>query len=76
MALLWHPDKNPNCGKDCDDKFRKVMRAYEILSVEETRRSYDETSGGVITPIKSKAISLTPANYDRFIEDSQDIWII
>lgn len=52
------------------------MRAYEILSVEETRRSYDKTSGGVVTPIKSKAISLTPSNYDRLIDDSKDIWIV
>lgn len=31
---------------------------------------------GVITPIKSKTISLTESNFERLVSESSDIWII
>lgn len=42
LAVLWHPDKNPDCGSVCQEKFQEIIQAYEILGNEEKRRSYDE----------------------------------
>ncbi|XP_075696615.1 dnaJ homolog subfamily C member 16 [Rhinoderma darwinii] len=39
LAREWHPDKNKNPG--AEDKFIQVSKAYEILSNEEKRTSYD-----------------------------------
>ncbi|KAL7312462.1 U2-type spliceosomal complex subunit cwc23 [Mucor circinelloides] len=38
LALRYHPDKNPNC----EDQFRSVNHAYEILSDSQKRRIYDK----------------------------------
>ena len=39
MAIIYHPDKNKN--KDAIDKFRKIKEAYEILSDEILKESYE-----------------------------------
>jgi len=44
MAVLWHPDKNPDCGNPCQEKFQELVQAYEVLGNEEKRRSYDEVN--------------------------------
>jgi len=44
LAVIWHPDKNPDCGKPCQEKFQEIVQAYEVLGNEEKRRSYDEVN--------------------------------
>jgi hypothetical protein len=75
LAVAFHPDKNPNCGKPCEEKISKINKAYEILSDEEKRRAFDQVTGD-IAPIRSKTISLTSYNFERLVIDSNDIWII
>ena len=29
--MRWHPDKNPQCGKKCDDQTSKINEAYRLL---------------------------------------------
>jgi len=38
LALLYHPDKNPDAG----DKFKEITAAYEILSDPKKRETYDQ----------------------------------
>ena len=40
MALKFHPDKNP--GPEASEKFKEISMAYEVLSNEDKRRTYDQ----------------------------------
>jgi DnaJ-class molecular chaperone len=43
LAMKWHPDKNAGC-EDCQVKFQRVARAYEVLSDPMKRKIYDKAS--------------------------------
>lgn len=40
LALQYHPDRNKT--KEGEEKFKEVTKAYEVLSNEEKRKSYDQ----------------------------------
>lgn len=40
-AMQFHPDKNPG-NKEAEEKFKEVSRAYEVLSNDKKRGSYDQ----------------------------------
>ncbi|MBF0224592.1 MAG: molecular chaperone DnaJ [Desulfobacterales bacterium] len=41
LARKWHPDINPG-NKESESKFKEISEAYEALSNEEKRKTYDE----------------------------------
>jgi len=41
MAVKYHPDKNPN-NPAASEKFKEVSEAYEVLSDESKRKTYDQ----------------------------------
>ena len=41
LAALYHPDRNIDA--DAPDRFRSAQEAYDVLSDETKRRSYDES---------------------------------
>ena len=42
LAVRYHPDKNPENKEEAESNFKKVSEAYECLSNEEKRRTYDQ----------------------------------
>ncbi len=40
LALQYHPDRNK--GKEAEDKFKEVTKAYEVLSDAQKRQTYDQ----------------------------------
>ena len=44
QALKWHPDKNNGCP-EAAERFKKIKRAYDVLSDDVGRQYYDRTSG-------------------------------
>ena len=47
LALQWHPDKNKSVG--AEKKFKEINNAYEVLSDESKRQSYDQLGHDVYT---------------------------
>ena len=45
LALLYHPDKNPN-NKEAEAKFKDIAEAYEVLSNSEKKQKYDFGGSG------------------------------
>lgn len=41
LALKWHPDRNPNDQKKAETEFKKVSKAYSMLSDPDQRKLYD-----------------------------------
>jgi DnaJ-class molecular chaperone len=40
LALQYHPDRNK--GKEAEEKFKEVNKAYEVLSDQQKRQTYDQ----------------------------------
>jgi len=40
-ALKWHPDKNPDRKTEAEQKFQKISEAYDVLSDQSKRATYD-----------------------------------
>lgn len=41
LCLKWHPDRNPNNKEEAEANFKKIARAYEVLSDPVMRSKYD-----------------------------------
>jgi DnaJ-related protein SCJ1 len=41
LSLKWHPDKHKG-NKDAEQKFMEISQAYEVLSDENKRRTFDQ----------------------------------
>ena len=48
LALQYHPDKNK--AKDAEAKFKEINEAYEILSDEQKRKTYDQFGHAAFDP--------------------------
>lgn len=42
LALQWHPDKNSGNQEKATNKFKQISEAYEVLSDESKRKTYDK----------------------------------
>jgi molecular chaperone DnaJ len=39
-AMKWHPDRNPG-DKECEQRFKEINEAYDVLKDEQKRAAYD-----------------------------------
>eukprot|EP00438_Fugacium_kawagutii_P020947 Skav211838 [mRNA] locus=scaffold305:724172:735602:+ [translate_table: standard] len=45
-SLQWHPDRNPQCGKECEDKMSEITKAYELIKKRKAPAPPDRTWEG------------------------------
>ncbi len=48
-AFQWHPDRNPG-NPDAEANFKRIARAYQVLSDPDRRRGYDEFGDDYLRP--------------------------
>ena len=41
LAMLYHPDRNPENTEEAGKKFKEINEAYEVLGDEHKRQQYD-----------------------------------
>lgn len=46
LARKWHPDKNPKCQEEATKRFKELSEAYQVLSDDQKRRTYDHHGKG------------------------------
>ena len=49
LAIKYHPDKNPD-DKAAEEKFKEISEAYEVLSDQEKRSTYDQFGHAAFGP--------------------------
>jgi len=56
LALLHHPDRNPENIKSSEAKFKEINEAYEVLSDEHRRWQYDRLTSLSSYPRRTMAV--------------------
>ncbi len=70
LALLYHPDRNPESKREAEEKFKEIGEAYEILSDPKMRERYDLLGFNGIRDIVN---NIRPSRYyERFNEVFSD----
>ena len=49
-ALQWHPDKNQNNKEEAETKFKEINEAYQVLSDDQKRKTYDQFGHAAFDP--------------------------
>lgn len=70
LVFQYHPDRNPN-SDDAAEKLKQVMEAYDVLSNDETRASYDRATWTPFQDNEDDAQEDSAANGFRYSFDSQ-----
>src|SRR3989338_7177866 len=42
LARKWHPDRNPDNVAEAEAKFKRISKAYEVLTDAQKRKIYDQ----------------------------------
>jgi DnaJ-class molecular chaperone len=63
FALQWHPDRNVDNQEEATRKFKEIAEAYEVLSDEQKRRTYDTFGHEGLNP---RSPGASPRGYGNF----------
>lgn len=63
LAMIWHPDKNPNNRAQAESKFKLISEAYDVLTDPHKRRIYDNYGE---VALKSGVVPPPPQNHSHY----------
>ena len=72
LALKYHPDRNQDSNEKikCEEKFKQISEAYEVLSDEQKKNNYDNGQNIIIQnnpfDIFSSTFNFNPHNENIF----------
>jgi DnaJ-class molecular chaperone len=65
LVLKYHPDRNSN-GRKAEERFKKIVEAYEVLSSKESRKEYDKKSFRTNSnPNKNRSRARSSSGFNR-----------
>jgi len=73
--LKYHPDRNQDCENKvkCEEKFKEISEAYEILSDEQKKNNYDNGQNIIIQNHNPFDIFQTTFNFNPYNDNIFDI---
>ena len=72
LAMKYHPDRNPEGGKNAEEKFKEAKEAYEVLSDTDKRAAYDRYGHAGVDP--SAGAGAHGAGFSNFADAFGDIF--
>ena len=72
LAKKFHPDLNPH-DQLVESEFKKIIEAYEILSNQETRKSYERSLSGFFENRDGNSRKFDKDNTDKFYNEYLNI---
>jgi len=51
QSLKWHPDRNPGCGKECEDKMSEITKAFDLIKKKQSPPPPDRSWSGRLKAI-------------------------
>lgn len=74
LAKKFHPDKNPQTGRENHEHFAKISEAYAVLSNLKKRKAYDEVLFRKKRESKRPGFSFTQPHYSGYPYFQYDIF--
>ena len=70
LAVKWHPDKNPHNKEEAEAKFKKISKAYDVLSNPQKREIYDEYGSDALNEMDDSSGGVNPMDiFQNFFEN-------
>lgn len=72
VSLKWHPDRNPGCGKECDDKMSEISKAFDLIKKRQAPVDSDQTWETWLKDLGRDWLSVMEVMNEHFKTDEEE----